>query len=132
MCWTTGKCDFESWKRHGRFTPSTASYWLWDPPDLRSNAWSCISSLIFLIAEGPRSRRYRRTAAFGLIVMKVMMMIIIVVLFLVRKHRWNEIDWGKPKYSGKTLSQCHFVHHKSHKSRDRTRASAVGGRRLTA
>jgi hypothetical protein len=25
---------------------------------------------------------------------------------------WN---WqGKPKYSGKTLSQCHFVHHKSH------------------
>jgi hypothetical protein len=27
---------------------------------------------------------------------------------------WNEIDRGKPKYSGKNLSQCHFVHHKSH------------------
>jgi hypothetical protein len=30
------------------------------------------------------------------------------------EHRWNEIDGGKPKYSGKNLSQCYFVHHKSH------------------
>jgi hypothetical protein len=54
--------------------------------------------------------------------------------FQVMKHRWNEIDRGKPKYSGKNLSQCHFVHHKSHMDwpRDRTRSSAVGGRRLTA
>jgi hypothetical protein len=36
------------------------------------------------------------------------------VLFLVMEHRWNEIDRGKPKYSGKSLSQCHFVRHKSH------------------
>jgi hypothetical protein len=35
-------------------------------------------------------------------------------LFHVMEHRWNEIDRGKPKYSGKNLSQCHFVHHKSH------------------
>jgi hypothetical protein len=34
--------------------------------------------------------------------------------YLVMKHRWNEIDRGKPKNSGKNLSQCHFVHHKSH------------------
>jgi hypothetical protein len=34
--------------------------------------------------------------------------------FLVMEHRWNEIDRGKPKYSGKNLSQCHFVHYKSH------------------
>jgi hypothetical protein len=34
--------------------------------------------------------------------------------FLVMEHQWNENDRGKPKYSGKNLSQCHFVHHKSH------------------
>jgi hypothetical protein len=32
-------------------------------------------------------------------------------------HRWNETDRGKPKYSEKNLSQCHFVHHKSHMDR---------------
>jgi hypothetical protein len=29
------------------------------------------------------------------------------------EHQWNEIDRGKPKYSGKNQSQCHFVHHKT-------------------
>jgi hypothetical protein len=28
--------------------------------------------------------------------------------------RWNDIDRGKPKNSEKNLSQCHFVHNKSH------------------
>jgi hypothetical protein len=28
------------------------------------------------------------------------------------EHRWNEIDRGKPKYSGKNLSQSYFVYHK--------------------
>jgi hypothetical protein len=30
------------------------------------------------------------------------------------EHQWNEIDTGKPKYSGKNLSQRHFVHNKPH------------------
>jgi hypothetical protein len=33
------------------------------------------------------------------------------------EHRWNEIDRGKPRYSGENLSQCHFVHHKSNTDR---------------
>jgi hypothetical protein len=55
-------------------------------------------------------------------------------LFLqVMEHWWNEIFREKPKYSGKNLSQYHFVHHQSHMdTQDRTRVSAVGGRRLTA
>jgi hypothetical protein len=40
--------------------------------------------------------------------------IIIFVLFIVIEHRWNGTDRGKLKYSRKNLSQCHFVHHKSH------------------
>jgi hypothetical protein len=36
------------------------------------------------------------------------------VLFLVMEHRWNEIERGKRKNLGKNMSQCHFVHHKSH------------------
>ena len=36
------------------------------------------------------------------------------VFLQLMEHQWNEIDRGKPKYSGKNLSQCHFVHHKSH------------------
>jgi hypothetical protein len=43
---------------------------------------------------------------------------------------WNDIGRGKPKISEKNLSQCRFVHHKSHM--DWNWAFAVRGRRLTA
>jgi hypothetical protein len=36
---------------------------------------------------------------------------------ILKEHRWNEIDREKPKYSEKNLSQCHFVHYKSHMER---------------
>jgi hypothetical protein len=32
----------------------------------------------------------------------------------VGERQWNDINRWKPKNSEKTLSQCHFVHHKSH------------------
>jgi hypothetical protein len=41
----------------------------------------------------------------------------IFLLFHLMEHRWNETDKGKPKYSEKNLSQCHFVHHKLHMDR---------------
>jgi hypothetical protein len=34
--------------------------------------------------------------------------------YQVMEYRWNEINTENPKYPGKNLSQCHFVHHKSH------------------
>jgi hypothetical protein len=66
--------------------------------------------------EGPRSRYYGRTAALRLIVQPCDEddYFFSLSFFLVMEHRWNETDRGRPKYSGKNLSQCHFVHHKSH------------------
>jgi hypothetical protein len=46
--------------------------------------------------------------------MKMKRKMISFSFFQVMENGWNEIDRGKPKYSGKNLSQCHFVHHKSH------------------
>jgi hypothetical protein len=39
---------------------------------------------------------------------------------------------GETEVLGENLPQCHFVHHKSHMTWDRTRAAAVGGQRLNA
>jgi hypothetical protein len=53
-------------------------------------------------------------ASCATLVMKMKRKIIIFSFLQIMKHRWDEIDRGKPKYSGESLSQCHFVHHNSH------------------
>jgi hypothetical protein len=55
-----------------------------------------------------------RTAALRLIVKPYEKEYQFFSFFPCMEHRWNEIDRGKPKYSGKNLYQCQFVHHKSH------------------
>jgi hypothetical protein len=71
----------------------------------------------FFSGEGPCSRHYGRTAAMRLLVQPCDEDEdddYFFVLFLVMEQRWNEIDRGKPKNLGENLSQCQFVHHKSH------------------
>jgi hypothetical protein len=53
----------------------------------------------------------------GLFYNPVMKMMSFFLLFILMEHRWNEIDRGKPKYSERNMSQCHFIHHKSHMDR---------------
>jgi hypothetical protein len=62
---------------------------------------------LFLHGEGPRSRCYGRTTALRLLcnpVMKIKMHSFFDQVLQVMEDRWNEIDKGKPKYSGKNLS----------------------------
>ena len=47
------------------------------------------------------------------------------------EHRWNETDRGKPKCSEKYLFQCHFVHHKSHRTEPGSSPGLRGGRPAT-
>jgi Zn-finger protein len=72
----------------------------------------------FFGGEGPRSKSYAHTAALKIIVQHCdedeEKDDQFFSFFQVMEHRWNEIDRGEPKYSVKNLSQCHFVHHKSH------------------
>jgi hypothetical protein len=44
------------------------------------------------------------------------------------EHWWNETDRGKPNYSEKTLSQCHFAHHSSHIDWPESKPARRGGR----
>jgi hypothetical protein len=78
-----------------------------------TNVFVCVC--VCVCSEGPRSRYYGRNAALRLIVQPCDEGdSFFFSFFLVIEHRWNEIDREKPKYSRKNLSQCQFVHHKSH------------------
>jgi hypothetical protein len=83
---------------------------------------------------GPRSRCYGHTAALRLIVQPCDEDDYFFTFFRVMEHRWNELDRGKPKYSGKkSVSVPLCLPQIPHGlTRDRTRASTVRGRRLTA
>jgi hypothetical protein len=93
---------------------------------------------VFFCGEGPRSRCYGRTAVLRLIVPpcdedkeKDGQFFL---FFQVMGHRWNEIDRGKPKYSGEKpvpVSLCPPQIPRG-STQYRNRASAVGGWRLTA
>jgi hypothetical protein len=65
----------------------------------------------FFFKEGPRSRSCGRTAALRLLVQPCdedeEKDDLFSSALQVMEHRWNEIDKGKSKYSGKNLSQCH-------------------------
>jgi hypothetical protein len=66
-----------------------------------------------LFVKGPAADATDAPQPWGLLCNPVMKMISVFSFFRVMEHRWNETDRGKPKYSGKNLSQCHFVYHKS-------------------
>jgi hypothetical protein len=64
----------------------------------------------------------------------IIIIIIIIVLFLVMEHRWNEIEGENRRTRGKTCPSATLstTNPTWTDPGDRTRASAVGGRRLTA
>jgi hypothetical protein len=88
---------------------------LYSGVDVSDEHTTCIfMAAVFFCGEGPRSRCYGRTAALRLMVQPSDEEDrFFFSFFRVMEQRWNEIDRGKLKYSGKNLSQCHFVHHKS-------------------
>jgi hypothetical protein len=69
---------------------------------------------ILFVVKGPAADATDAPQPRGLLCNRVKKKISFFSFFRVMEHRWNEIDGGKPKYWGKTLSQCHSVDHKSH------------------
>jgi hypothetical protein len=73
-----------------------------------------IAAFYFYVEKGPAADVTDVPQPWGLLCNPVIKMINFFPFFQVMEHRWIEINRGKPKYSGYNLSQCHFVHHKSH------------------
>jgi hypothetical protein len=73
-----------------------------------------LNRAIVFFVKGPAADATDTPQPSGFLCNPVMKMISFYSFFLAMEHRWNETDRGKPKYSGKNMSHCHFVHHKSH------------------
>jgi hypothetical protein len=75
-------------------------------------------SLIYWRAPQQMLRKHRSLEGLLCNPMRKMMKMMTVFLLFNFKGAPVERNWqGKTKYSEKTLSQCHFVHHKSHMER---------------
>ena len=66
----------------------------------------------FFVQKGPAAAATDAPRAEGLLCNPVMKMwgkiIVFSLIFQLMEHRWNEIDRGKPKYSGKTCPSATF------------------------
>jgi hypothetical protein len=81
--------------------------------------------------EGPAADATDAPQPWGLLCNHVMKMISFFSCFHVMEHRWNEIDRGKPKYSGKKTCPSATLS-TTNPTMDWSRPSAVTVRRLTA
>ena len=70
--------------------------------------------MLFFVVKGPAANATDAPHSWDLFCNSVMKMISFFSFFRGMEHRWNEIDRRKPKHLGKDLTQCHFLHHKSH------------------
>jgi hypothetical protein len=89
---------------------------------------------IFFVVKGPAAEATDAPQPSGLLCNPVMKMISFFRFFRVIEHRWNETDRGKTEvFGGKTCPSATLsTTNLTWTERDRTRASAVKGRGLTA
>ena len=81
-------------------------------------AWHKFGAMLsiryFFLLKGPAADATDAPQPWGWLCNPVMKVRVYFCISILMKHRLNEIDWGKQKYSKKNLSQCHSFRHKSH------------------